>query len=87
MTYRIQRQSERDAIVFTLSGTLDADHAAQLEQLLETEQLRRVRLDLKDVTVVDRIGVQFLIRIDRAGVVLVNCPDYLRRWIDAEPQS
>ena len=84
MTYRIQRQVEPDAIVFVLSGELDADHSAQLEELLKVEEANRVWVDLKDVTLVDRTGVRFLVRVDGAGIALVNCPDYIRRWIDAE---
>ena len=87
MTYRIQRLVERHDVVFMLSGALAADHVAQLEALLHTETPHRVRLDLKDVTLVDRIGVRFLIRAGEAGIHLVNCPDYIRRWIDAGEQA
>ena len=70
-----------------LSGELVADHVAQLEALLRTEKPNRVRLDLEDVTLIDRIGVRFLVQAGEAGVILVNCPDYIRRWIDAGEQG
>ena len=41
-------------------------------------------LDLKDVTLVDRATVRFLARLERRGIRIVNFPDYVRSWIDAE---
>ena len=87
MTYRVQRLVEADAVVFLLSGELGAEHAARLRELMAAEESVRVRLDLREVTVVDRTGLQFLVDVDGSGVVLVNCADYLRRWIAAEEQS
>lgn len=87
MTFRIQRVTEIDAIVFVLSGELDADHSVQLRDLIEAEAPNRIRLDLKDVTLVDRTAVRFLARVDAAGIALINCPDYIRRWVAAEKES
>jgi hypothetical protein len=36
------------------------------------------------VTLVDREAMTFLARVEAAGALLVHCPEYLRRWIDAE---
>lgn len=41
-------------------------------------------LDLKEVTLVAREAVLFLARVEAGGVRLVNCPEYVRRWIAAE---
>jgi anti-anti-sigma regulatory factor len=87
MTYRIQRVVEADAVVFLLSGELDASHSAKLRALMAAEEPDRVRLDLKEVTVVDRTGLEFLVQVDVAGIPLVNCADYLRRWITVEEAS
>jgi anti-anti-sigma regulatory factor len=73
--------------VFVLSGALDRDHAARLDELISAEEPDRVRLDLGEVTVVDRTGVRFLARAVAAGIALVNCPDYIRRWIATEEES
>jgi hypothetical protein len=43
-----------------------------------------VVLDLKDVTLVDRAAVGFLARVEVAGAEIVNCPEYVRSWIEAE---
>ena len=84
MTYRIHRQVEADTVVFVLSGALDADHCERLVELVAAESGRRVRLDLAEVTMVDRAGVQCLAHLQAEGVALVNCPGYVRRWIAEE---
>jgi hypothetical protein len=49
---RIQR-SENGEVVFTLSGGMDEEATAQLEQLIRSEASgSRIVLDLKDVTLV-----------------------------------
>jgi hypothetical protein len=38
----------------------------------------------EQVTLVGREAVEFLARLEAEGVRIVNCPDYVRTWIDAE---
>jgi len=85
VTYRIQRAVEPDGVIFLLSGELDAEHVDKLRVLMEREDSAHVRVDLRDVTVVQPVGVTFLARLEPAGVVLVNCADYIRRLIAEEP--
>ena len=88
MTYLIHRSEQADAVIFTLSGELDALHAARLQELLTREApstAGHILLDLKEVTVVDRDGVRFLARALALGVRIENCPRYVRRWMAAEP--
>jgi anti-anti-sigma regulatory factor len=87
MTYRIQQSVQDGASVFLLSGVLDTEHVARLEELLATAATGRTVLDLKDVTLVDRAGVRFLARLVSAGTEIVNCPEYVRSWITAENES
>lgn len=87
MTYRIHRTTSAADVVFSLSGTLDRRVADDVATLLAAEPDRAVRLDLKDVTLVDRDAVTFLARVEAQGVVLVNCPEYARRWIEAERKT
>ena len=84
MTYRIHWSTRPDASIFALSGLLDGEHAAQLEELLASATGGRIVLDLKDVTLVDRAAVLFLARTEMAGAEIVNCPEYVRSWIAAE---
>jgi len=71
-------------VTFALSGEMDSGHVAKLEALMAAESNRLVSLDLADVTLVTREAVTFLARVEAAGAVLVNCPDYVRSWVDAE---
>jgi anti-anti-sigma regulatory factor len=81
---RIQRAANGD-VVFTLSGRMDAENVAELETLLGTESKgRRIFLDLKDLTLVDRDAVSFLERCEADSIKLKNCPAYIREWITRE---
>ena len=84
MSYRIERSTDARGVTFLLSGEMDNDHVAELEALMATESDRLVFLDLTDVTVVNREAITFLAGVEAAGAVLVNCPEYVRSWIDAE---
>jgi anti-anti-sigma regulatory factor len=86
VTYRIQHSAQDGANVFILSGVLDTEHAARLQELLTTAA-GRIVLDLKDITLVDRAAVQFLARVEMAGTELINCPEYVRSWIAAEKET
>jgi anti-anti-sigma regulatory factor len=87
LTYRIQRSIRADAIVFAISGEMDSEHVKRLHELLDTEGDGCILLDLRDVTLVDREGVQYLASAEAAGVRIVNCPDYVRRWIIGEKRQ
>ena len=84
MTYRIERTMSGQEVTFFLSGEMDGGPVAELEALMAAESNHLVRLDLGEVTIVTREAVQFLARAEAAGAVLVNCPEYVRSWIDAE---
>ena len=81
---KIQRNGNGE-IVFTLSGRLGTDNVTELSALLATEPAGRLLvLDLKDVVLVDRDIVHFLRAREGGGVVLRNCPPYIREWINRE---
>ena len=84
LTFRISRAPQPDAIVFRLSGVLDGEHSARLDELLALDASARVVLDLEDVTLVDGAAVRFLALAEAAGAAIVNCPEYVRTWIKAE---
>ena len=66
---------------FALSGELNGDQLAELGSMIEQEGSGAVVLDMKDVTLVSREGVEFIQRAVAEGTELVNCPQYIRRWI------
>jgi len=81
---RIQRAAN-GGVVFTLSGRMDGENVAELKTILSSEAKgRRIVLDLKDLTLVDRDAVGFLERCEADSVKLKNCPPYIREWITRE---
>ena len=84
--FKIQRSTDEQNIIFTLSGRIEAEGLAELEKLLECEgRDRSLVLDLKDVKLVDRHAVSFLANCEAKGVNITNCPVYIREWIQNEP--
>jgi anti-anti-sigma regulatory factor len=84
LTYRIRRSTDAQGVVLSLSGELDDEHAAGVRTLLAAETESPILLDLKDVTLVGREAVRFLASVEKSGVRIVNCPEYVRTWIAAE---
>lgn len=70
-------------VVFTVSGRMDEENVAELKLLLRSEgHVRRIVLDLKDLTLVDQDAVHFLKRCEVDGINLKNCPAYIREWLE-----
>jgi hypothetical protein len=84
MTLRICRLAGTQRTTFALSGELSDDQLAELGGIMERERAGALVLDLGDVTLVSREGVEFIQRAVADGVELVNCPSYVRRWIAEE---
>ncbi len=81
---KIQRSSNGE-VIFTLAGRMDAEQVAEMEALLGSEaSTRKIVLDLKDLTLVDRDAVRFLERCEADSIKLKNCPAYIREWITRE---
>ena len=84
---KILRSANGD-VVFTVSGRLDAGNISELSTLLAEESPdRALVLDLKDVVLVDRDAIRFLSAGERKGILLRNCPPYVREWIAREDQQ
>ena len=85
MTLKIQRKAADRFVVFTLSGRIQVDYVAELQNLVDFAAAKNsVVLDLTEVRLVDREAVQFLARCQAEGVGLDNCPAYIREWIERE---
>ena len=84
MTHRIERSTSARGVTFILSGDIDSAHVNELETLMAAVSNHPVVLDLADVTLVNREAIGFLAGVEAAGATLVNCPEYVRSWIDAE---
>jgi len=83
MTLRIHRSDEHNRVVLTLSGRIQADQIPELKALLSSADHNFV-LDLKDVKLVDRDVVRFLVQSEAAGAKLRNCSVFIREWISRE---
>ena len=81
---KIDRSSNGD-IVFVVSGRLQPDSVAQLSTLLAAETAgRALVLDLKDLLLADREVVRFLRACEGQGILLRNCPPYIRIWMASD---
>ncbi len=82
MAFRIETAARGRFTVFTLSGRIEKQAIAELRKLFECQSTRRdIVLDLKDVSMIDRDVMHFLVRCDADGVKLENCASYIREWI------
>jgi hypothetical protein len=78
---RICRKADGD-VVFTLSGRIEKENIAELEELIGAEERNRaITLDLKDMTLTGQDGIDFLAQCEAADITLKNCDPYVREWI------
>jgi anti-anti-sigma regulatory factor len=85
MTLRIDISDERDRVVFTLTGRIQAEQIPELQALVKSESPDRgLVLDLEEVKLVDRDAVRFLAKIETDGAKLRNCSAFVREWISRE---
>lgn len=81
---RIEKSANGE-VVLRLSGRMDQENISEVKTLFKTEANgRRIALDLKDLTLVDRDGVIFLVQCQANNIELKNCPAYIGEWIKRE---
>jgi hypothetical protein len=57
----------------------------ELEALIRSEAKgRTIVMDLKNLTLVGRDAISFLVRCEADGIKLQNCAGYVREWITRE---
>ena len=71
-------------MTFALIGRLQSENLAELKRLLEMRDGKKIVLDLKEVTLVDREVVTFLASFEIDNGRITNCPPYVREWIRRE---
>jgi anti-anti-sigma regulatory factor len=82
--FQARRSEDRGLVILALSGRIDEEQVAELQELLKVEaegNSPAVILDLADVRLVHREAVRFLADCEAGGVELRNCPPYVREWI------
>jgi anti-anti-sigma regulatory factor len=85
MTLKIQRSARDGFVVFALSGRIQGEHVAELQNIVDFAAAKNtVVLDLREVRLVDRETVKFLEQCEADGTKLENCPAYIREWMEKE---
>ena len=69
-----------------LSGQLRSEHLSQVKSEVERAG-QPVVLDLEEVDLVDIDGVRFLNECEAAGIPVLQCPPYVREWMQRERKS
>ena len=80
---RIEKLLGKTSTVLRLSGRIQEEYLSQLQTEIE-HCTNTPKLDLKDVNLLDRPSVRFLMSCESQGIQLVNCPLYIQEWISRE---
>ena len=83
MTLRIETTPGRQCTIVKLVGRIQTEHLSELRAQLDAIGGSLV-LHLVDVSLVNLDVVQFLSSCESEGIQLLNCPTYIRKWIDRE---
>ena len=82
MTLKIERSAQRGLTIFVLSGRLAEEEIPELERVLGPRTFySNVIIDLKNLSLVNRVAVKFLVRCQTDGLRVKNCPEYVRKWM------
>jgi hypothetical protein len=80
---RIDKLLGKRSTILKLSGRIQEEHLSDLQTEIEL-CTNLPTLDLKDVNLLDRRSVRFLIQCESQGIQLVNCPLFVEEWITCE---
>ena len=78
-----EKHEPREAVRLFLAGKMNANGLGDLRREIDDarRQRRNVVLDLTEVTLVDRVSVDYLAAVRSNHVRVENCPEYLHRWL------
>jgi hypothetical protein len=71
------------SVLLILSGRIETENVTELRSLVAAESLP-ILFDLREVSLVSREVVQFLAQCQDTGIMIQNCPAYIREWIARE---
>jgi hypothetical protein len=80
---RIEKLLGNTPTVLKLSGRIQEENLSALQLEIE-DCTHSPKLDLKDVKLLDRPSVRFLIQCESQGIQLINSPLFIREWITRE---
>ena len=87
MVLRIDRATEGEFVVMTLSGHLALDALEDFCRRVEAESAQALIVDLGDVVQVDRDAVALLASLRAAGIELRHCPAHVVASMDSLPEG
>ena len=80
---KIEKDSQDGKTTIRLIGQFQWEDVEELKNQLQSNGPEFV-LDLKEVTVVDVHVIRFLAKCKDSGVKIVNCSQYITKWIARE---
>jgi len=83
VTLRIEITPGQQRTIVKLVGRIQTEHLSELRAQLDAVG-PNVLLDLGEVSLVNLEVVRFLGISESQGIQLLNCPAYIRKWIDRE---
>ncbi len=85
---KIQAKTEpAGSVKLALAGRINANSLGEVRRAIDRARRQRpqkIALDLGEITLADRAGVDFLVEQSRDEIELINCPPYLQPWIAGE---
>jgi len=80
---RIDKLLGSTPAILKLSGRIQEENLSDLQAEI-AQCADSPKLDLKDVNLLDRRSVRFLIHCESQGIQLINCPLFVQEWITCE---
>lgn len=84
--WKLRKLKDGDRMVLSISGRVEGEELFELQREVCSEEpgIHTVELDLESLRLVDQQAVTFLACCEISGILLRNCPSYIREWIERE---
>ena len=86
MTLKIEKTLIEHGTTIKLIGRIRAEDISELKAQISAS-VPKVVLELGEVSLLDVDAVRFLGNCESEGIQLLNCPAYIRKWIDREREN
>jgi anti-anti-sigma regulatory factor len=86
VTLKIEKTLVEHGTAIRLIGRIRAEDVSELKAQISAS-VPKVVLELGEVSLVDVDAVRFLGNSESEGIQLLNCPAYIRKWIDREREN
>jgi hypothetical protein len=77
---RIEKESDGHTTMLRIAGRIQSVNIGNIRAQIDDENAR-ILMDLGEVTLVNVEAVRFLSNCEDEGIVLLDCPPYIREWI------